>query len=158
MKVRKACAPLLLSAALAVASFAGCLRAQIEENARQLEQQRVELERLEQEVALLSANAASSAPAPPGSCDAQVSRVATRRGGEKFAAADFSHALAYYQDALVACPGSAEAELNVARAYEALGGRVDAIAHYRSAAKGGGEGGDAAARQAREALSRLGVK
>ncbi|MFZ0889146.1 MAG: hypothetical protein WA005_11885, partial [Candidatus Binataceae bacterium] len=67
-------------------------------------------------------------------------------------------ALGYYQDALTACPDSAQAELNLARTYEAMGQREDAIAHYRNAEKGGGESGDAAARQARDALSRLSVR
>ena len=119
-----------------------CTRRSIR-TAASLRQQQAELERLDNEVAALSAAQVQSTPVPAGSCDADVSRIATRRGGERFAASDFSHALSYYQDALAACPGSARAELNLARTYEAMGQRADAIAHYQAAAKGGGEGGDA---------------
>jgi len=148
----------LPAAALVAAIAAGCLQAQIDQNSRQLVQQQAELERLGNEVAALKAAQVQSTPVPPGSCDTDVSRIATRRGGERFAAADFSHALAYYQDALTACPGSARAELNLARTCEAMGQRAGAIAHYQGAAKGGGEGGDEAAKSARDALSRLGVR
>jgi tetratricopeptide (TPR) repeat protein len=147
-----------LAAALIAASLAGCMSAQIEENTRQLTQQKAELEKLQNEIAALNAAASASAPAPAGSCDPDVSRIATRRGGERFAASDFGRALGYYDDALAACPGSARAELNVARAYEALGQRADAIKHYQQAAKGGGDGGDEAAQDAHAALSRLGIK
>lgn len=158
MAVGKTCVLVALAAALAAILVAGCLRAEIEANTRQLEQQKAELEELRREVAALNAAGSGIAPAPAGSCDPEVSKIATRRGGERFAASDFSRALGYYQDALAACPGSARAELNVARACEALGQRADAVAHYQNAAKGGGEGGDEAAQRAREALSRLGVK
>jgi len=157
MQSFRTCAFLALSI-VASSQLIGCLQAKLDENTRQLEQQRQELDRLTREVAALQASASSTAPLPPGSCDRDVSSVATRRGGERFAASDFSRALAYYQDALSACPGSAKAELNVARAYEALGQRADAIAHYQSVAKGGGEGGDTAAQEARDALSRLSAK
>jgi tetratricopeptide (TPR) repeat protein len=136
----------------------GCQSAQIEASNRQLQAQQAELETLNNEVAAMQAAQAPSAPPTAGSCDPGVSRAATLRGGELFAASDFSHALAYYQDALTACPQSASAELNLARTYEAMGQRADAIMHYRNAAKGGGEGGDAAADQARDALLRFGIK
>ncbi len=147
----------LPAAALVTAIAAGCLQSQIDQNSRQLEQQQAEIKRLSNEVAALNAAQVQSTPVPAGSCDADVSRIATRRGGERFAASDFSHALSYYQDALAACPGSARAELNLARTYEAMSLRADAIAHYQAAAKGGGEGGGDAAKSARAALSRLGV-
>jgi len=148
----------LPAAALVAAIAAGCLQGQIDQNSRQLAQQQAELEKLGNEVAALKAAQVQSTPVPVGSCDTGVSRIATRRGGERFAASDFSHALSYYQDALTACPGSARAELNLARTCEAMGQRAEAIAHYQSAAKGGGEGGDEAAKSARDALSRLGVR
>jgi tetratricopeptide (TPR) repeat protein len=84
-------------------------------------------------------------------------REATRKGGERFAASDFSGALSYYQDALTACPNSAQANLNLARAYEAVGDRSEAVAHYQNAAKASGADADAeAVHDARAALSRLG--
>ena len=147
-----------LSAALLAAIAAGCLQAQNDQNSLQLQRQQAEIERLNKEVAALSDAQVQSTPLPAGSCDSDVSRIATLRGGERFAAADFSRALSYYQDALAACPGSARAELNAARTYEAMGQRAEAIAHYQAAAKGGGEGGDQAAQSARDALARLGVR
>ncbi len=148
----------LPAAALVAAITAGCMQGQIDQNRRQLAEQQAELEKLGNEVAALNAAQVQSTPVPVGSCDTDVSRIATRRGGERFAASDFSHALSYYQDALAACPGSARAELNLARTYEAMGQRAEAIAHYQNAAKGGGKGGDEAAKSARDALSRLGVR
>jgi Tfp pilus assembly protein PilF len=84
-------------------------------------------------------------------------REATRKGGASFAAGDLSSALSYYQDALTACPQSAQANLNLARTYEAVGDRAQAVQHYRDAANANGTGADAqAAHDARAALSRLG--
>ena len=96
----------------------------------------------------------STAPAPAGSCDAEVMRKATQRGGEAFAKGNFTQALGYYQDAATACPGNAEAELNLARTHEALGDRDSAINDYTSAANAGGSD-PAIAKQARDALERL---
>jgi tetratricopeptide (TPR) repeat protein len=91
-------------------------------------------------------------------CDQAVTREATRKGGKKFAAGEFAAALGYYQDAVAACPTSAQAELNVARAYEALGKRDEAIAHYQSATRlAANDGDNTAGKSAREALSRLGA-
>ena len=53
---------------------------------------------------------------------------------DKFAAGDFNKALGYYQDALMACPHDDQAEVNVARSYEALGNKVAAINMYRRVA------------------------
>src|ERR1700674_1838265 len=89
----------LPAAALVAAIAVGCLQAQLDQNSRQLAQQQAELEKLDNEVAALKAAQVQSTPVPVGSCDTDVSRIATRRGGERFAAADFSHALSYYQDA-----------------------------------------------------------
>ena len=105
---------------------AGCLSDAIKEDQRQLDQQKAELEQLKQQVAALKNAQQPSYPTtapPPGSCDKGVMQVATRHGGERFAASEFDKALGYYQDAVTACPMSAQAQLNVARAYEALGDR-----------------------------------
>lgn len=84
-------------------------------------------------------------------------REATRKGGERFAASDFSGALSYYQDALTACPSNAQANVNLARAYEAVGDRAEAVAHYKIAAKArGADANTEAVHDARAALSRLG--
>ncbi len=140
-------------------SIAACSQgALIKANQKQLEQQQAQLEQLQQEIAALqnqrSGNDYSSPPAE--SCNLKIMRQATLKGGERFAASDFSGALSYYQDALTACPQSAQANLNVARAYEAIGDRSQALSHYRIAANSGAQGDAEAARQARVALSRLG--
>lgn len=84
-------------------------------------------------------------------------RQATRNGGQRFAAGDYSSALGYYQDALTACPRSAQANLNLARAYEAVGDRAQALSHYQAAANASGSEADAkSVNEARAALSRLG--
>jgi tetratricopeptide (TPR) repeat protein len=158
-------------AALLVATFVGCggIQQGLEENAHQLKQQQAQLDQLKQEVAALQAQAAAGAPqsggAPPSGtqsaagCDQAVTREATRKGGKKFAAGEFTAALGYYQDAVTACPTSAQAEINVARAYEALGKRDQAIVHYQGATRlAAKDGGGTAGQSAREALSRLGAR
>src|SRR5712692_8143179 len=140
--------------------LAGCFNdALLRANQQQLKQQQTELDQLKQEVAALQIQrpAYNHPSLPPGSCDPNIMREATRKGGERFAASDFSGALSYYQDALIACPNSAQANVNLARAYEAVGDRVEAVAHYRTAANASGLDADAeAVRDARAALTRLG--
>jgi tetratricopeptide (TPR) repeat protein len=137
---------------------AGCLQSGIEANKRQLDQQNTELEKLKQEIAALKAAQTPTYPTtapPPGACDTAVMQAATKRGGERFAAGDFVRALGYYKDAVTACPSSAQAELNVARAYEALGLREKAIEHYKRASESTASADSEASSQARQALVRL---
>ena len=145
---------------VAASLLAGCFNdTLLKANQQQLERQQGELNQLRQEVAALQTQRpVDNYPSPPpGSCDTNIMREATRKGGERFAASDFGAALSYYQDALTACPTSAQANVNLARAYEAVGDRAEAMSHYRSAANASGAGADAeAARAARAALSRLG--
>ena len=146
----------LLSFLLVAGSLGGCLGAEIEANARQLQAQQAELDRLKEEIAAIRQTQTSyTSAAPAGSCDTEVMRKATRRGGEAFAGGEFRRALGYYEDALIACPRSAEAELNVARAHEALGERQAAIVHYASAENAAGASDASIAKQARDALERL---
>jgi tetratricopeptide (TPR) repeat protein len=140
---------------------AGCLSDAIKENQRQLDQQKAELEQLKQQVAELKAAQQPSYPttaSPPGSCDKAVMQVATKRGGERLAASEFTKALGYYQDAVAACPTSAQAQLNVARAYEALGNREQATTYYRRAIQSAPSQDAAVAEQARQALAGLAAK
>ncbi len=143
-----------------VALLSGCLNdTLLKANQQQLERQQTELDQLKQEVAALQTQppAYSQKSLAPGSCDHNIMREATRKGGERFAASDFSGALGYYRDALTACPNSAQANVNLARAYEAVGDRVEAVAHYKIAANASGLDADAeAVRGARAALTRLG--
>jgi tetratricopeptide (TPR) repeat protein len=145
---------------IAASLLAGCFNdALLKENQQQLENQQTQLDQLKREVAALQTqHPGYNYPSlPPGACDANIMREATRKGGERFAASDFSGALGYYEDALTACPKSAQANLNLARAYEAIGDRAQAISHYLTAANAGGSNTDAeAVRQARAALTRLG--
>jgi tetratricopeptide (TPR) repeat protein len=141
-------------------ALAGCFNdTAIKANQQQLEQQQAELDQLKHQVATLqNSRPAYNYPSlPPGSCDQNIMREATRKGGERFAAGDFGSALSYYQDALTACPNNAQANLNLARTYEAVGDRAQAVAHYRMAANASGTDSDAeAVRNARDALTRLG--
>jgi tetratricopeptide (TPR) repeat protein len=140
--------------------LAGCFNdALLKANQQQLERQQGELNQLKQQVATLQTQrpASNYSQVPPGSCDENIMREATRKGGERFAASDFGGALGYYQDALTACPDSARANVNLARTYEAMGDRAQAVIHYRIAAKANGsKANDEAAHDARTALSRLG--
>jgi tetratricopeptide (TPR) repeat protein len=141
---------------LAIALIGGCNESAIKANQQQLESQQAELDQLKQQISVLQSQPSSnsSQPLPKGACDDQVMREATRKGGERFAASDFGRALGYYQDALTACPANAQAQLNVARTYEAIGDRGQALEHYRDAATSGSDSD--AVREAREALTRLG--
>jgi tetratricopeptide (TPR) repeat protein len=91
-------------------------------------------------------------------CDKAGMQMAISQGGEQFAAKDFTRALGYYQEALTACPSSAQAHLNVARAYEALGDRDMAMDYYRRAIQFAPSDDAAVREQARQALARLSAK
>jgi tetratricopeptide (TPR) repeat protein len=145
----------LLAACLA-GGLGACQQAAIDENKQLIEQQQAQIEQMQQQIATLTAQRTySSVPPPPGACDSGVMAEASRRGGEKFAAGDLQKALGYYQDALTACPGNPKAELNVARSYEALGNRSEAIAHYRQASASADPAEHDAEEAARSALERL---
>jgi tetratricopeptide (TPR) repeat protein len=136
--------------------LAGCSDATLQAQQQQVQAQQQQIEQQQQEIESLRANGTSSytpGVAPPtGGCDRTTADAATKHGGDKFASGDYQHALAYYKDALTACPGDAHAEINVARTYEALGDRQAAIEHYRAAASSGAPGSE----EARNALTRLG--
>jgi tetratricopeptide (TPR) repeat protein len=146
--------------AASLAIVAGCLNSVLQAaNQQQLKHQQDELNQLKQEVAALQTPpGANHYPSlPSGSCDTNIMKVATRKGGERFAAGDFSEALNYYEDAVTACPSSARANVNLARAYEAVGDRQQAVSHYKIAANASGSDTDPdAVRQARTSLERLG--
>lgn len=138
--------------------LAGCFNdSLVKSNQEQLQQQQAELDQLKQQVARLETQRSTYnySSQLPGSCDSKIMLEATRKGGERFAAADFGGALSYYQDALTACPENAQANLNLARTYEALGDRAQAVSHYRAAAAAGSANPETA-RDARAALARLG--
>jgi hypothetical protein len=134
---------------------------QIDANQRQLDAQKAELDQLKQQVRVLQNQGGpgtySTPPIAPGTCDTAVMKEATRKGGERMAAGDAASALGYYQDAATACGQSAEAQLNLAQAYEITGDRAAALEHYRLAATATGPDADPAATQkARAAIARLG--
>jgi tetratricopeptide (TPR) repeat protein len=147
-----------------ITSFAGlalalvaCQSAALQANQAQVEQQQKQIEQMQQQIEEMKAqNGSRTSPPPSGSCDHEVMAQATRQGGDKFAAGDFSGALGYYQDALAACPGNARAELNLGRAYEALNDKGQAMAHYQSAASSSDPGESAAETEAHNAIERLG--
>ena len=145
----------LLIALAALAS--ACEGSAIEANNAAVQQNQAQIEQLQQEVSALKAQQYSTAPARQGGCDADVMKEATRRGGEQLAAGALGKALNYYKDALIACPGNARAELNVANTNEAMGDRTEAIEHYRKAAASTDPGTTDASQKAREALARLGA-
>ncbi len=136
--------------------LAGCDSATLKAQQQQVQENQQQIEQQQQEIEALKANGPSSytpgVVPPAGGCDRATADVATKRGGDKFASGDYQHALAYYKDALTACPGDARAEINLARTYEALGDRQSALEQYRAAASSGGAGSD----EARNALTRLG--
>jgi tetratricopeptide (TPR) repeat protein len=151
---------LLLVYIVSVLLLTGCFDDRlVKANQEQLERQQAELDQLKKAVSLLGTRPPAypyQSPSP-GACDPKILREATRKGGERFAAGDFDAALGYYRDALTTCPKNAQANLNLARTYEAVGDRAQAVAHYRIAANGDGSEANAeAVHEARAALSRLG--
>jgi len=148
--------------ALALGSFAlfgaGCMGDQIDATKQLVQQQQEQLERQQHEIEALQASQGSKPGATAstaGGCDKGVETQASQHGGDRFAAADFSKALEYYQDALSACPNDPRAEVNVARTYEALGNKIAAINHYRKAADTAGPTVSDASEEARTALERM---
>jgi tetratricopeptide (TPR) repeat protein len=143
--------------AVALGALCGCQQAAIEENKRQvavLEGQIKEMQK--QIVALKTQQSYPVATLAPGTCDKVVMDTATRRGSDAFVSGDLRRARGYYEDAVTACPASARAQVNLARVYERMGERPEARAHYRSAASSG-DSDTMAVKDARAALSRLGV-
>ncbi|SRR5579883_680990 len=133
----------------------GCIDTLAKANQRQLERQQAELDQLKEQVARLQNQRPTYSYSLPPACDLKILQEATRKGGERFAAGEFDAALGYYQDALTACPGNAQANLNMARTYEALGDRARALEHYRRAADASDADADSL-REARSAINRLG--
>jgi tetratricopeptide (TPR) repeat protein len=147
----------LLAATLAV-SAAACGNAAIQANEQQVQQQQAQIEKMQEQIAALkSGQSFSTAPPTPGACDKAVMAEASRHGGDKMASGDFARAAGYYNDALTACPGNAQAEVNLARAYEALHQSDKAIANYRLAVGSTDPADSAAVQEARQALQRLGA-
>src|SRR5215469_15753136 len=131
---RPVCGMIVLALAVAVG---GCQQGAIDQNKRLLEQQQAQLQQLQLQVAALKASQqpySTTAPAP-GACDPDVMRAATKHGDDRFAAGDFRHALGYFEDASTACPGNAQAEVNLGRTYEALGQRDQAVKYYKLAGR-----------------------
>jgi len=150
---------LLLSAVLLASTLPACMQDAISANKQQLEKQQAQLDRLQRQVTTLQSQAPSysTAATPPGACDTIVMNEATRKGGDRFDRGDFAHALGYYQDAVGACPKNAKAQFNLARTFEALGDKRQALSHYRLVLDASGADADPeAARPAREAVLRLG--
>ena len=153
--------PALVLGAFALGA-AGCMSDQIEATNKLVEEQQEQIEKQQQELEAIRASqnqtyAHGVATSATGGCDKGVETVATQRGGDKFAAGDFSKALGYYQDALSACPTDDRAEINVARTYEALGDKASAIKYYRRAADSSGATVSDAQEEAKAALERLQV-
>jgi Tfp pilus assembly protein PilF len=146
---------------LAFIALSGCIQDQIDANNRQLAAQQAQLDQLKQQVMVLQNRSGqglyTTPPIAPNACDTDVMKDATRKGGERMAAGNPAEAVGYYQDAVTACPGSAEAQLNLAHAYEITGDNSAARQHYRLAAAASGPNADpAVAAKARDAIMRIG--
>ena len=138
----------------------GCMGDQIDATNKLVQQQQEQIEHQQQELEQLQATQNQSytpgaATSGRGGCDKEVETIARQRGGDKFAAGDFNKALGYYQDALMACPNDEQAEVNVARSYEALGNNVAAINLYRKVADSNSATVSDAQEEAKAALLRL---
>lgn len=148
---------LAIAAGLAFVS-AGCASSQLNEMRQQVEQQKAQIERQQRELEEMRAQqqqqTINTTLPPPGSCDDAVMRKALAHGDDQYAAGNYEVALGYYQDAAKACPHSAQPELSLARVYETMGKRREAMDHYQRALNAA-EANSAAADQARQGVSRL---
>lgn len=146
----------LLATATLIAAY-GCQSAAIKANQQQLLQQQAQLDQLKQQIqALQNQHSVQSFTAPPsGACDRDLMIEAARKGGERFAAGDFTGALPYYTDAVTACSQSAHAHLNLGRTYEALDDRAEARVQYQLAAAATTDNDPATASQIKAALARF---
>ena len=143
----------------ALVTVIGCSNDANEETRKTVEQNQALIEQSQKEIDQVQAQQVYTPtllPGTPGSCDKKVMETATRRAGDFYANGDLNNALGYYSDALTACPGSAKANMNVARTYEAQGNRVAAIRYYRAAANANASD-PGSVQEAKVALSRLGV-
>jgi tetratricopeptide (TPR) repeat protein len=152
--------PLAVALGVFTCVNAGCGNDQATATQQLVQQQQGQIEAQQKEIEAMTLNQNQGytpgvATSGPGGCDKGVEMAAGHHGGERFAANDFAGALAYYQDALLACPTDARAEVNVGRTYEALGNKSAAINHYRKAADSGGAVVSDAQEEARNALERL---
>ncbi len=149
----------MLAASAAAILLTRCGDSQTEANKQLVEQQQTQIEQMQQQIeALKNGQSAGYTPgiaSNSNGCDKGVETTATQRGGERFAAGDFGKALGYYQDALTACPTDERAEMNVARAYEALGDNNSAAKHYRKVANANSVSASDEQTQAQNALVRL---
>jgi tetratricopeptide (TPR) repeat protein len=127
------------------------MRHQVAAQQAQIDRQGHELEQLRSQ----QQPAATTLP-PPGSCDDAVMHKALAHGDDQYAAGKYGVALGYYQDAVTACPGNAQAELSLARAYEKQGDRQQAARHYKLARDAAGSD-STAAEQARQGIARVGA-
>ena len=146
-----------IAATLIAVALYGCDNATLQAQQQQVQQNQQQIEQQQQEIESLKQQAPSytpGLPSGPGGCDRATAQNAMRRGGEDYAAGSYEKALMYYKDALTACPNDPKAEINVARAYEAMGNRAEAIEHYRAASSDASAPG---AEEARNALMRLGA-
>lgn len=158
MTCRSRSLPLITLFVWVTITLVACQSAALQANQAQVEQQQKQIEQMQEQIEEIKAqNASHTSPPASGSCDHDVMAQATRQGGDKFAAGDFSGALGYYRDALAACPGNARAELNVGRAYEALNDKGQAMAHYQNAASSSDPGESGAETEAHKAIDRLGA-
>jgi tetratricopeptide (TPR) repeat protein len=151
-----------ISFALALGIFtlvgSGCGGDQIAATQEMVKQQQEQIEQQQQEIDAMKSTQGGYTPgvaSAPGGCDHGVENAATERGGESFSSGNFRKALAYYNDALTACPTSDQAQVNVARTYEALGNKPAAIKHYRIAAESNSVTVSRASDEAKQALVRL---
>jgi tetratricopeptide (TPR) repeat protein len=149
----------LLIGLLVAPLAAGCMAPELKQMQQQVDQQQAQIQRQQRELDELRAQqqqqAANATLPAPGSCDPAVMNDALRLGDAQYARGNYQLALGYYQDAAKACAGKTQVELNLARDYEALGQRNEALSHYQLALDGAAAH-SAAADQAREGMARLG--
>jgi|HubBroStandDraft_1064217.scaffolds.fasta_scaffold33772_3 tetratricopeptide (TPR) repeat protein len=143
---------LMMMTAVSLVLLTGCLQSAIDANKQQIDQQQKQIEQMQQQINALS-TPPQYTPAPGTGCDKDVMATATQRGSEKFSSGDYERALGYYQDALTACPGNPQAEVDLARTYAAMGNHAEATRHYQNAASSNDPAQQAAEDQARAALA-----
>jgi tetratricopeptide (TPR) repeat protein len=148
-------------AAIAMLVAAGCADSSLAQaNATQLQEEQKQIDELQRQLDALKSQQSKfyiiSSQIAPGGCDQGVMHDATQRGEQKLVVKDYEAALGYFQDAQSACPNNPQTELNLARVYETMGERDQAVPHYQRAIELAKSFNPVLVRQAKQALTRIG--
>ncbi len=147
----------LFALAMPALIAAGCSVPPVDETALYDQRQQAQMVQMLRSVQQMEAAAPTDYRAQAGNsvCNQQASQEALRQGNESFARADYRSAIPYYENAMMACPRDGETALRLARAFEALKEKDQAIIYYERAAASTNDRNSPVRQAALKALDRL---